>query len=106
MPRREPLLKERWNMILMPSATIMIIITARDMSAAIMARGMNAAIIMAMKGATIITAESMSAAGVTEKALTALIENICAEKDQRITQDQIMNITVTMESTTRSRSLI
>ena len=54
--RRNLLLKEHLNMILMPNVITMVIITARGMSAdIIMVKVMNAVTIMAMKAAAIIT---------------------------------------------------
>ena len=66
MLRRNLWLKERLNMILMPNATTMVIITARVMSAVIITvKDMTAAII---------TEKTMSAVIITGKALTAAMK--------------------------------
>ena len=67
MLRRNPSLKERWNMIQMLSATTMAIITARVMSAAI---------ITAMKAAVIITMKIMSVVIITGKASIAVMKRV------------------------------
>ena len=66
MLRRNLLLKEHLNMILMPNATTMVIITAKGMSAVIiMVKDMTA---------VIITEKTMSAVIITGKALTAAMK--------------------------------
>ena len=66
MLRRNLLLRERLNMIRMPNATTMVIITAKGMSAVIiMVKDMTA---------VIITEKTMSAVIITGKALTAAMK--------------------------------
>ena len=52
MLRRNLLLKERWNMILMQNATTMIIITARDMTAVIIMEKIMSVVIITGKVST------------------------------------------------------
>ncbi len=69
MLRRKLLPKERLNMILMPIATTMVIITVRDMIAAIITeKDMIAAIIMETAGAAAIRRVTMAAAITESKA--------------------------------------
>ena len=65
MLQRNLLRKGPWNMILMPNAITMVIITVRVMSADI---------ITVMKAVTIITVKSMSVDIITEKALIAVMK--------------------------------